>query len=70
MGRRLCSSFLGIYGAFLPVNDVVVDAVLDVRAAVGNAEDALRVGLVLREQQRARPRRNKESASPAWDRLP
>ena len=34
------------------MDDVVVDAVLDVRAAVGHAEDALRVGFVLREQQR------------------
>ena len=37
------------------MDDVVVDAVLDVRAAIGDAEDALGVGLVLGEQQRHVP---------------
>ena len=44
--------FSGFTAAFLAVDDVVVDAVLDVRGAVGDAEDALGVGLVLGEQQR------------------
>ena len=34
-----------------PPHDIVVDAVLDVGGSVGNAEDPLGVGFVLREQQ-------------------
>ena len=52
MRRRLGALLLRVHRLFLAVDDVVVDAVLDVGAAVGHAEDALRVGLVLREQQR------------------
>ena len=55
MGRRLRSGFLRIHRPGLTENDAVVDAVLDVRAAVGNAEDALRVGFVFREQKRRVP---------------
>src|SRR5438034_6911925 len=40
-----------VHGVTLAVDEVVVDAVLDVRAAAGSSEDALRVGLVLREQE-------------------
>src|SRR2546425_3069592 len=40
-----------VHSLTLAVDEVVVDAVLDVRAAAGGSEDALRVGLVLREQQ-------------------
>ncbi len=52
MGRRFGAFVLRVHGLLPTVDDVVVDAVLDVRAAVGHAEDALGVGLVLREQQR------------------
>ncbi len=41
----------GIHGLRPAQDHAVVDAVLDVRGPVGDAEDALRVGLVLREQE-------------------
>ena len=52
MGRRLGPVLLRVHGAVLAVDDEVVDAVLDIRGAVRDAEDPLRVGLVLREEQR------------------
>ena len=52
MGRGLGPFLLRVHRVLLAVDDVVVDAVLDVGTAVGNAEDALRVGFVLGEQQR------------------
>ena len=48
LGARL----LGIDGRRLAEHDAVVDAVLDVGRAIGDAEDPLRVGFVLGEQQR------------------
>ena len=43
--------FSGFTASAWPMNDVVVDAVLDVGRSVGDAKNALRVGLVLREQE-------------------
>ena len=51
MGRHLGSLLLRIDGRCLAVDDVVVDAVLDVGGPVRHAEDPLRIGFVLREQQ-------------------
>ena len=51
MGRGLRPLLLRIHRVLLAVDDVVVDAVLDVGGAIGHAEDALRVGFVFREQQ-------------------
>ena len=55
MRRRLGPLLLGVHRPCLAVDDVVVDAVLDIRAAVGDPEDALRVGFIFREQQRHVP---------------
>ena len=55
MRRRLGPLLLGVHRPCLAVDNVVVDAVLDIRAAVGNPEDALRVGLIFGEQQRHVP---------------
>jgi hypothetical protein len=52
MGRHLRSLLLRIYRRLLAAYDIVVDAVLDVGSPVGNAEDPLGIGFVLREQQR------------------
>ena len=52
VGRHLGPVLLRIHRVLLAVDDVVVDAVLDVGTAVGHAEDPLRVGFVLGEQQR------------------
>src|SRR4029079_12806186 len=51
MGARVRRLPRRVRHVVLAVDDVVVDAVLDVGAAVGHAEDPLRVGLVLGEQQ-------------------
>ena len=52
VGRGLGARLLRVHRVRLAVDDEVVDPVLDVRAAVGHAEDPLRVRLVLGEQQR------------------
>ena len=46
---------LGIHGVLLTLDDVVVDAILDVRSPVGDAENSLGVGFVLREKERDIP---------------
>ena len=51
MGGRLGPGLLRVQPALLAVHDEVVDAVLDVRGPVRDAEDPLRVRLVLREEQ-------------------
>ena len=51
MGCGLRPFMLRVYGIPLAVDNVVVDAVLDIRTAIGNAEDALRVSFVFREQK-------------------
>ena len=43
--------FFSGFTASLAVDDVVVDAVLDVGRPIGHAKDALRVGFVLGEEQ-------------------
>jgi hypothetical protein len=53
--RDLGALLLRVHGPILAVGDVVVDAVLDVRGPVGDAEDPLRVGLVLGEEEVRRP---------------
>ena len=50
--RRLRSLVLRIDRVILAVNDAVVDAVLDVGRAIGNAENTLRVRFVFGEQHR------------------
>ena len=50
MGRRFRPLLLRIHHVRPTVDDIVVDTVLDVGAAIGNAEDALSVGLVLGKQ--------------------
>ena len=55
MHSSLRPFLLRIDGVFLAMDNVVVDAVLDIMSAIGNAEDALRVGLVFREEERRRP---------------
>ena len=55
MGRCLRSVLLRIHRSFLAENDAVVDAILDVGAAAGNAEYSLRVRFVLRKQKRYVP---------------
>jgi hypothetical protein len=52
MSRGLCALLLRIDCVLPAVNNAVVDAVLDVRAVIGSAENALRVGFVLGEQER------------------
>ena len=61
MHGSLRSALLRIDGVFLAMDDVIVDAVLDIGAAVRHAEDSLRVGLVFREEERRRPYRSKGS---------
>ena len=51
MDGHLRTRFVRVDDAVLAVDDVIVDAVLDEGTAIGHPEDALRVGLVLREQQ-------------------
>ena len=51
VGRGFRARPPGIHGLRPAQDHAVVDAVLDVRGPVGDAEDALRVGLVLREQE-------------------
>src|SRR5207302_6996961 len=52
MGSDLRSVFCWVDHLLLAVHDIVIDAVLDIRASVGNTKDALRVGFVLREEKR------------------
>ncbi len=52
MRGDLRSLLLRVDRFLLTVDDKTVDAVLDVGAPIGHAENALGVGLVLREQQR------------------
>ena len=52
MGRGFGAGLIRVHSLCLAENDAVVDAVLDVRRSVGNSKNALRVGLVLREQER------------------
>ena len=65
MRRRLGALLRGVHRLCLAVDDVVVDAVLDVGAAVGDPEDALRVGVVFGEQQRHVPCAVRGSVRPA-----
>ena len=46
------AGLFGVYGAAVSMNNVIVDAVLDVLAGIGCSEDAFVVGLVFREQER------------------
>ena len=55
----------GIDGRRLPEHDAVVDAVLDVGRAIGDAENPLRVRFVLGEQAAARRRRSTRYRSPS-----
>ena len=41
-----------IHRVLLPQHDIVVDAILDIWSPIGDAEESLRVGFVLREQER------------------
>ena len=51
MGRGFRAGLIRVHSLCLAQNDAVVDAVLDVGRSVGNAKNALRIGLVLREQE-------------------
>jgi hypothetical protein len=51
MGRHLRPRSIGIHRFAAAVDDVAVDPILDVGRAVGRAEEALGVGLVLGEEQ-------------------
>ena len=55
MRCRLGPLLRGVHCLCLAVDNVVVDAVLDVGAVVGDSEETLRVGVVFREQQRHVP---------------
>ncbi len=47
----LCPPLLGIHDVLAAVDDVVVDAILHVRTAIGDPEDALGVRFVFGEEQ-------------------
>src|SRR5215472_14446657 len=49
--RRLGATPLRVHGAAVAVHEVLVERVLDVWSRVGGAEQARRIGLVLREQE-------------------
>ena len=51
MGRHLRPRSIGIHRFAAAVDDVAVDPILDIGRAVGRAEEALGVGLVLGEEQ-------------------
>src|SRR5262249_8725572 len=55
MRRDLGAFLFRVHGHFLAVDDVVIDAVLDIRRPVGDAEDPLAISLVLGEEQRRFP---------------
>src|SRR5215468_5387239 len=55
MRRRLGPLLLGVHCPGLAVDNVVIDAVLDIGTAVGDPEDALRVGFIFGEEQRHVP---------------
>src|SRR5262250_1830351 len=51
MRRDLGSLLLRVHSLFAAMDNIVIDAVLDIRTAVGNAEDALGVGFIFGEKQ-------------------
>ena len=61
MGRDFGPLLLGIDRVFFAVNDKVVDAVFHVRERIGRADQPLRIGFILREEERRRAFRVKEA---------
>jgi hypothetical protein len=55
MDHRLGSGPVGAQYAFFPVNDKIVDAVLDVRGPIGDPKDPLGIRFILGEEQRRIP---------------
>ena len=61
MSRDFCPSLLGIHRVFFAVNDIVPDAVFHVREWIGHPGQPLRIGFILREEERRRAFCGKEA---------
>ena len=66
MDRRLRPCFLRVYRVVTAPDDIAVDPVLDVRRPVGDVNEPLRVGFVLREQELGRAFIAEEPLSELW----